>query len=93
MSSAASRYRVRLLLAKHPDDTQPTVIGCLDETVWENIDEEYEERWRRDAKETFGGSDGALGYEYRECWASFEIDDLANVFAEFELFAEVERDV
>ncbi len=41
--------RVRLLVGLYPDDSYPTVAGCVDELIWEAEGEaDTEARWRRD---------------------------------------------
>lgn len=70
--------RVRLLLAKFPDDTEPVVIGCVDETIWDFWEEEDERVWR-DAARTSWGAD-PTDYEWREVWAEFAPADLVEAF-------------
>ena len=69
--------RLRLLLAKHPDDSEPAMVGAMDETVWENIDEDAEARYWAVAKAQFGDPPG---YEYRETWVEFPASALRAVY-------------
>lgn len=74
----SEQVRVRLLLCKHEGDTEPTIVGAMDETVWELIDERAEEAWLKWQKQWWG-SDPA-DYEWREVWATFAPGDLVAAF-------------
>lgn len=82
----SERVRIRLILAKRPEESYPTIIGCMDETVWEHCDEEYEDKWRAESKERFGAPER---YEFREVWAHLSLDALGEVFTTPDLSATI----
>jgi hypothetical protein len=70
--------RVRLMLVRFPDDTEPVVVGAVDETVLEHWDESIEAAWRRACEETWGAD--PTDCEWREIWAEFAPQDLVDAF-------------
>lgn len=70
--------RARLLLARMGEDTEPSVIGAVDETIWENWTDEDEAAWIRDGKTLWG-----IDYdtEFKAVWVEFAPQDLVDAFA------------
>lgn len=71
--------RVRLLLAKFYDDTDPTVVHAVDERVWEHWGDEEDNAWRKEGQRTWGIDPSDC--EWKEVWAEFSPDELAHAFA------------
>jgi len=73
--------RVRLIVGCPRDEIDaeealdPIIAGAVNEAVWEN-DPDTADREITRIKEWFGGI-----YEWREVWASFDADTLADLFA------------
>lgn len=80
--------RVRLLLAKMPSDTEPSVVAAVDSTIWAEWDDEDEAAWRRDGRATWGLDPSKC--EWREVWATFSPADLAAAFSTPDVRGEVE---
>lgn len=63
--------RVRMLVGvyredaeNHPDQVQPIVAGCIDETIWEVVPPEEDDKRHREWREAFDPRDG--DYDWRE---------------------------
>ncbi len=70
--------RARVMLAKFFDDTEPSIVGAVDETVWEHWDDSDEAQWRKQC-ETSWGMD-PTDCEWREIWVEFAPQDLVDAF-------------
>jgi hypothetical protein len=71
--------RVRLLLARFWDDTEPVVIGSVDAAIWEHWEDSDEAAWKKKCQESWGADPS--DYECREVWAEFSPQDLVDAFA------------
>lgn len=78
-AARTSPVRVRLLLAKFWDeDETPTIVSAVDQSVWEHWEQADEDRWRDDAKRSWGLDPS--DYEWREVWADFDPAALRAAF-------------
>lgn len=75
----SDRVRVRLLLAKFfGADETPTIVSCVDASIWEHWEDEDEKAWRNSAKRTWGLDPSDC--EWVEVWAEFDPDALSAAF-------------
>ena len=70
--------RVRLMLVKFPGDTEPVVVGAIDQTVWDHWDDEDEAAWVKRCQDTWGAD--PKDCEWRQVWADFAPQELADAF-------------
>lgn len=73
----SERIRVRLILARLDEGTEPCVIGAIDEAIWEHWNDEDESDWRKSAHGLWGFAGGTT---YREVWAEFPPQDLVDAY-------------
>ena len=76
-SDSAAVVRIRVALARMTGDLTPTVVGAIDETVWEHWSDRDEEAWMRRARETWG-----IDYdsEFKVVWIEVPQNDLVAAF-------------
>lgn len=70
--------RVRMLLARMDDDTEPSVVAAIDEAIWEHWDDADEAEWIAGGKESWGA---ITDTEFRVVVAEFAPQDLVDAFA------------
>lgn len=69
---------LRVLVGLHPDDSLPTIAGCVDEGTWEvETREDTERRWQA-CKKDFGMV--AEEYEWREVRVELPAADVLRYF-------------
>src|SRR4051794_2026357 len=76
--------RTRVLIAKHPEESLPYIVGAHPEPWWENMGVDDWDAWKRERGEAVFGPEWTA-YEYIEVVITLPSEQLSALFAAREI--------